>query len=84
MNPLEPRFKILPGMAFETCDLTPEGYVRSIHPSQLHGEVTRMSGEALCPVCSHPALSHPMCDRIKDQDNVPFLHVLCDGRRVKL
>lgn len=78
------RFTVLPGMVFEQGDFDMEGCVKSIHPAQLFGEVTRMSGESPCPVCNHPALDHPMCGRIKSDQNEPFLHVLCDGRRVKL
>lgn len=75
---------ILPGMVFETRDFDLEGRVKHIHPSQLFGEVTRMSGDSPCPICNHPAQSHPMCGRILSDQNEPFLHVLCDGRRVKL
>lgn len=38
----------------------------------------------LCSVCQNPNIEHPMDWRIIGYGNVPFLNVLCDGRRVKL
>ena len=82
MNPRVPR--LLPGMAFDISDFNLDGLVKTITHEQLFGEVLRISGDALCPICSHPAQDHPMCGQIKSADNEPFLHVLCDRRRVKL
>lgn len=46
-----------------------------------HGE--RASGDYLC-VCGQPYFAHPMDWRVIGYGHVPFLNVLCDGRRVKL
>lgn len=47
-------------------------------------EGERTSGEMICEVCGHDYYSHPMDWRVIGYGNVPFLNVLCDGRRVKL
>jgi len=44
----------------------------------------RASGEAVCSECGHPYGVHPPDWRLIGYGNVPFLTVLCDGRRVKL
>lgn len=44
----------------------------------------RCSGEMICTVCSQTYCRHPMDWRVIGYGNVPFLNVLCDGRRVKL
>lgn len=75
---------VLPGMSFTKADLTLDGLVKTILPGELFGSITRTSGDVLCPICGHPYRLHPMCDRIKDSENEPFLHVACDGRRLKL
>lgn len=46
------------------------------------GEIAE--GCCLCPVCGHQFFEHPMDWRLIGYGNVPFLNVLCDGRRVKL
>ena len=44
----------------------------------------RACGDCLCDVCGRPYFDHPMDWRVIGYGNVPFLNVLCDGRRVKL
>jgi hypothetical protein len=44
----------------------------------------RASGQMVCEKCDCDYYSHPMDWRIIGHGNVPYLHVLCDGRRVKL
>lgn len=47
-----------------------------------HGE--RTSGEMICDRCGQDYYHHPMDWRVIGHGNVPFLNVLCDGRRAKL
>ncbi len=47
-----------------------------------HGE--RSSGFCVCERCGQEYGDHPYDWRIIGYGNVPFLTVLCDGRRVKL
>lgn len=47
-----------------------------------HG--VRASGQAICTRCGHVYLDHPLDYRVIGHGDVPFLHVLCDGVRVKL
>lgn len=44
----------------------------------------RADGESVCATCGHRYVQHPMDWRVIGYGNVPFLNVLCDGRRVKL
>jgi hypothetical protein len=44
----------------------------------------RTSGEMVCQTCKRTYAEHPMDWRQIGYGNVPFLNVLCDGRRVKL
>lgn len=44
----------------------------------------RCSGDAICEVCNQPFSHHPMDWRVIGYGEVPFLNILCDGRRVKL
>lgn len=44
----------------------------------------RCDGRMLCERCGQDYYSHPMDWRVPGYDDRPFLHVLCDGRRVKL
>lgn len=48
----------------------------------LHGE--RCSGDMVCETCGELYYAHPMDWRVIGYGHVPFLNVLCDGRRVKL
>jgi hypothetical protein len=43
----------------------------------------RESGECLCE-CGKTFFEHPFDWRVIGYGNVPFLNILCDGRRVKL
>jgi len=44
----------------------------------------RAGGDARCPICSQTSLSHPLDWRQIGYGDVPYNHILCDGRRVKL
>ena len=44
----------------------------------------RCSGEIVCDTCGQEYYSHPPDWRVIGYGDVPFLNVLCDGRRVKL
>jgi len=44
----------------------------------------RTSGDCLCKICNKEYWRHPMDMFDLGYDNTPFLHVLCDGTRVKL
>lgn len=44
----------------------------------------RDCGDNICDVCGEPYIVHPPDWRVIGYGNVPFLSVLCDGRRVKL
>jgi hypothetical protein len=44
----------------------------------------RSYGECVCDRCGEEYFTHPMDWRVIGYGNVPFLNVLCDGRRVKL
>jgi hypothetical protein len=43
----------------------------------------RSSGDCVC-TCGLPYYAHPLDWRVIGYGDVPFLNVLCDGRRVKL
>ena len=47
-----------------------------------HGE--RAMGECYCDRCNRPYFDHPPDWRVIGYGSVPFLNVLCNGRRVKL
>lgn len=53
---------------------------RKFHPSteQAAQEMTRAGGDVRCEVCNFALREHPTDERF------PFLHVRCDGKRVKL
>lgn len=44
----------------------------------LHGSDWNRAGNCICYGCGHEYMLHPL------DDNDPYLHVLCDGQRVKL
>ncbi len=44
----------------------------------------RAGGDCLCETCGKEFGAHPMDWRVIGYGDVPFLNVLCDGRRVKL
>lgn len=47
-------------------------------------EGERTSGDMICETCGLEYGGHPLDWRVIGYGNVPFLKVLCDGRRVKL
>lgn len=47
-------------------------------------EGERCSGVMLCEKCQMAYMDHPLDWRLIGHGNVPFLNILCDGRRVKL
>jgi len=76
--------QVLPGMSFTKADLTLDGLVKTLNPLGFREAIIHTNGDCLCEHCGHPYRLHPMCDRIKSAENEPFLHVACDGRRLKL
>lgn len=47
--------------------------------------VRRASGQCVCSTCGRTYQDHPMDQEILSGiDGRPFLHLLCDGTRVKL
>lgn len=44
----------------------------------------RCDGHMICDRCGQSYYDHPPDWRVIGYDDVPFLQVLCDGRRVKL
>ncbi len=48
------------------------------------GEFERASGEYVCEICGQEYFAHPMDWRVIGHGDVPFLNILCNGRRVKL
>lgn len=63
--------------AMESCNMDMYPRVKG----DPHGE--RCSGDMLCQ-CGREYRQHPMDWRVIGYGDVPFLNVLCDGRRVKL
>lgn len=64
--------------AFEKCDM-------EVYPAVTgdpNGE--RASQNCICETCGNLHGDHPMDWRIIGYGDLPFLNVLCDGRRVKL
>lgn len=47
------------------------------------GQDYRASGDANCPICGFLIRLHPMDPNELSYDKQPFLHVLCNGDRVK-
>lgn len=45
---------------------------------------TRASGDCVCDRCGQKFLKHPLDWRVIGYGDRPFLHILCDGSRVKL
>jgi len=72
-------------MTFTAADMNRlTGLVKTITTEQMNGDIFRISQDSICPVCGWKALEHPMCGRMLDHNNKPFLHVLCGGHRVEL
>lgn len=44
----------------------------------------RASGACICDACGKEYYSHPYATEARDRDNMPYLHVLCNGDIVKL
>lgn len=73
-------------------DMFARGYSREFrNPFLRHGplnqqtrEEYRASGACLCEDCGEPYLKHPMDFFALSYDDEPYLHVLCNGDRVKL
>jgi len=53
-------------------------------PAPEHEVFDRADGLVFCNTCGQEYAQHPMDWRVIGYGNVPFLNVLCDGRRVKL
>lgn len=49
-----------------------------------NGVDERAAGDCICDVCGNAYLHHPLDWRLIGYGDVPFVHVLCDGSRVKL
>jgi hypothetical protein len=64
--------------AMEACGMT------EYPPLAGRPEGERACGSMICPLCNRDYFSHPMDWRVIGYGDVPFLNVLCDGRRVKL
>lgn len=62
-----------------------DGRWRTKGNDAIHIPFSRASGDCICNQCGKKYYDHPMdglvCSAI---DNKPFLHVLCNGERVKL
>lgn len=83
MNPHRyPELK--PGMTIKPADLDARGLVKTTPPGRWGDGFRRTSSDTECPICHHKALEHPMCGRVLDENNGPFLNVMCSGERVKL
>jgi hypothetical protein len=47
-------------------------------------EVVRVDGDALCPDCSREYRAHPLDqENLSGIDGIAYLHIGCDGRRLK-
>ena len=70
--------QIILGQAMEGCRL--RGYPAVT--GDRHGEYA--NGDMVCDRCGQQYALHPLDWRVIGWGDVPFLNVLCDGRRVKL
>ena len=66
------------GCDMERCGLLE--YPPLVGPAEGH----RTDGDMICEVCGHEYIEHPLDWRVIGYGDVPFLNVICDGRRVKL
>ena len=65
-------------LAMDACGLTD-------YPAVVgEGAGERVSGACVCERCGQDFYHHPMDWRLIGYGNVPFLNIVCDGRRVKL
>ncbi len=73
--------------ALEECCKRPEREIRRMlaaHPlPPPSGQDYRASGDALCLDCGYEIRLHPLDPNELSYDKHPFLHVLCNGDRVK-
>jgi len=44
----------------------------------------RASGDVVCEICGRKYYDHPMDEEQLSYDGRPFLHIGCDGKRLKL
>lgn len=70
--------KICLARSMEMCNL------ESLPESSGFPQGDRASGNCICDVCGNRYIDHPMDWRVIGYGDVPFLNILCDGRRVKL
>lgn len=47
-------------------------------------QIVRVDGGVACSTCGKPYREHPFDEENTAYDGTPFLHVGCDGRRLKL
>lgn len=47
-------------------------------------EMIRASGDVVCEICGRKYYDHPMDEEQLSYDGRPFLHIGCDGKRLKL
>lgn len=58
-----------------TTGLTKEALLTKMH---------RASGECACNECGRCYYDHPYVDELRDWEDNPYLHILCNGEIVKL
>lgn len=58
--------------------------MQSLPPVRGPDEGERASGDMICAACGKNYYSHPADWRLIGYGDIPFLNVLCCGRRVKL
>jgi hypothetical protein len=51
---------------------------------QFNGEYLHAAGDVQCETCGQLYRSHPLDWRLIGYGGQPFVHILCDGTRVKL
>lgn len=44
----------------------------------------RADQRVICKTCGKQYIDHPFADEARDPDNLPYLHVVCNGDIVKL
>ncbi len=72
--------------ALEECCKKPDRVVRRMLAKNIpepSGQEYRASGDALCLECGHEIRLHPMDPNQLTYQDQPYLHVLCNGDRVK-
>ena len=73
------------------CPLSRVALIRALvrccmtqYPTPTNGEGERASGACVCRVCGEEFRNHPADWRLLGYHGCPVVHILCDGRRVKL